>query len=577
MTEKPRLLKRVLGAIRKTAKRATTFGLSRFVYGSIGGLAAALSSSGITVDIEQSLQNSSYFRAVNLLANAVGKTDFVVKAGADEVKGHPANPLVKFWARHHQLSSDMFRRVLMVHAMLYGNGYARIVRHKSEPVKLVILNPRYVVPEFVNGELWYRLNDPANSANDRRISPSSIIHIKAFTLDGVVGLDPIRYWASETLGLAIATQKYAASYYENGGQPRAYLHSEHPLNADQWQTFETKIAPTLNSDLHNPHRMPLLEQMDIKSTGLDAQATQLLESRKQSMLEIANMLGIPPHKLGLTQSSAYKSLEEENKAFREDAVEPWLCQFEVEYRKLLTEDQQATESHRIEANRFDLSKTDIKSRFEALSKATGGAAFLTPNDARKTMGEDDHPDGDTLHKPPTNETKDKGEGGEPKADDDETDEDSSDSSRGKSQLDHGGTEDTEARLRELRGSVVTETLHRVQALSDVYARMTKRLAVEAQKRSTKSEQWPDYLEQLSERHASTLRAMLEPIVPLCGGRSEDAGRITDELLTTFKARMADIYDTATRDDFPAAVSQAAEGFQSRAPELARNALLSFAV
>lgn len=542
---------RIFRALRhpmRAAKRATMFGLSRLVYGGLGGMSFALSSSGVDVNTENSLQNSSYFRGVNLLSNAVGKTEFTVKSGADEMTAHPANKLVKFWAKHHQLSSGMFRKTLVVHALLYGNGYARIIRHNSKPVKLVILNPRYVTPELVNGDLFYRIDNPDDETTAaRRLSASSIIHIKAFSVDGWVGLDPIRYWASETLGLAIAVQKYASQYYENGGQPRAYLHSEHPLSDEQWSNFEERIAPSFTSDLTNPHKMPLLEQMDIKSTGLNAEQTQLLESRKQSMLEIANILGIPPHKLGLTQSTAYNSLEEENKAFREDAVAPWVEQFESEYRKLLTEEEQESESHRIEANQFDLSKTDIKSRFEALNKATGGAAFMTPNDARKTMGAADHPEGDTLHKPPTNEVKDEPDG-----------EAAADSDSG----------DDEADER----AIAIRTLHQVRALTDVFGRITKRLAVEAVKRSAKSEQWPDYLEDLSDRHVLALRSMLEPIVPLCGGTAEDVKQITDEIVGQFRDQLAAVYDTETRDDFKPSVARAADRFQTQSTALALSVL-----
>ena len=532
------------------------------VFGAIGGGALSLSSAGVNVTIEGALQNSAFFHGVSLLSNAVGKTQFEVKSGADVQTDHAAHALVRWWARHHQLSADMFRRTLMIHALTEGNGYALIIREHAQPVRLVILNPKYVAPELKNGELRYKITDPDTTQQEREryARASDIIHIKGFSVDGWIGLDPIRYYASETLGLAIATQKYAASYYENGGTPTAYLKTDAPLNDEQWANFENRVAAKLSSDLKNPHKMPVLEQMSIESTGVSAADTQLVEGRKLSMLEIANLLSIPPHKLGLTQSSAYKSLEEENKAFREDAVEPWLCQFEMQFRKLLTEEQQETESHRVEANRFDLSKTDLRSRFEALSKATAGAAFMTPNDARKLNNDDPHPDGNKLHTPPTNETKD-----DTAADDDASGaaakERSSDSASGASQ--------------QTAADLVALTLHRVQALTDVYARMTKRLAVDAQKRAKKSAEFPDYLRELTHSQSATLQAMLAPIVPLCGGRADDAGKLTDELLTMFRDRMQSEYDTATRDDFAASVSRAADEFKASAARLAHHTINAF--
>ena len=141
---------------------------------------------------------------------------------------------------------------------------------------------------------------------------------------------------------------------------------------------------------------------------------------------------------------------------------------------------------------------------------------------------------------------------------------------------HGSAAETDERQsHRSEADVVRETLYRVQALTDVYARMTKRLAKEAVKRSAKSTDFPDYLEQLNERHSSTLRAMLEPIIGLCGGRSEDAGTITEALITEFRSQMDEIYGSVTREEFPSAVSQATEGFEKRASEMARSALLKF--
>lgn len=566
MRQKPPLWKRVIGAVRATAKRATRFGLSSLLYGAIGGGSLAMSAAGVDVTVAGALQNSSFFKAVSLLSNAVGKTQFEVKSGADIQKAHPAHQLVKWWARHHQLSADMFRRTMMIHALLHGNGYALIIRENAKPVRLVILNHAYVTPELVNGDLRYKITDPdlKQEKRDHYVHPSDIIHIKGFSIDGWIGLDPIRYYASETMGLAIATQKYAASYYENGGTPTAYIKTDGSMSDEQWSNFENRVAAKLSSDLKNPHKMPVLEQMSIESTGVSAADSQLLEGRKLSMLEIANLMSIPPHKLGLTQSSAYKSLEEENKAFREDAVEPWLCQFEMQFRKLLTEVEQERESHRVEANRFDLSKTDLKSRFEALAKATGGAAFMTSNDARKLNGDDPHPDGDGLHIPPTNEKKETDENGD---DADTTDENGEPADR--------STDSAIGESHRSEADIITQTLYRVQALTDVYSRMTKRLAVEASKRAKRSEEFPDYLEQLSDAQATTLRAMLQPIIGLCGGRSDDAGKLTDALLTEFRQKMAAVYDTAPRDEFHAGVSQLAEDFKSRSHELAHSALTSF--
>ena len=525
------------GLQKRAASVWKTLGISYSVYQAVSGGGFALSSSGIEVTGDSALRIAAYKRAVELLSAYIGKTDFAVMTGTEEDLSHPAKDLVKFWARHHQVSSFEFRRVLMVHVLMRGNGYAYIHRIDTEPAALKILDPASVQPKLVRGELAYRVDGV-----DSYVSPSDMIHIKGLGSDGWAGLDPIRYYARDVLGLSIATQQYAASYYEQGGVPSAYITTSQALSDDQYNRMK---AQNVVEGLKNPHHLPLLEFADIKSVSLSAEQTQLLASRQHCMLEIANLLGIPPHKLGLSGNSSYKSLEEENRAFRDDALDPWLCQFEMEYRKLLTEQEQVTESHRIEAKRLDLSKTNIKERNEALSKATGGSAWMTPNQAAKLTGLPSHPDGDTLHKPPTNEPK-------PAAD-----------------------TSAPAESQPTRSTSPAVVVRQLQALTDVYARMTKRLATEAVKRSVKSEQWPDYLAGLQSRHAGTITAALAPIVPLCGGDDQQADRMGRALIGEFEQRLSRLYDTATREEFAAEVSRAAETFQKDSHDFARKALLAW--
>ena len=207
----------------------------------------------------------------------------------------------------------------------------------------------------------------------------------------------------------------------------------------------------------NPHELPILEQTDIKSVGLTAEQTQLLSARKDIILDIANLLGIPPHKLGLAISTSYGSLEEENDAFRDDALDPWLVQFEMEYRKLLTEDEQALETHCIVATRHDVARMKASDRAEYLSTLTGAAPVMTVNEARAIQGLGPVPGGDVLRTPMNMSPADAknpaaaaAERLEPE--DEETDD----------------TEESAMRS------------HQLQALEDVFSRMAKRLATAIQ-------------------------------------------------------------------------------------------------
>jgi hypothetical protein len=78
----------------------------------------------------------------------------------------------------------------------------------------------------------------------------------------------------------------------------------------------------------------------------DARDAQMLESRAFDAREIANVLGVPPHKLGDPSRTAYNSLESENQGYRDDTLGPWFAAWEQECdAKLLTEAEKEAETH----------------------------------------------------------------------------------------------------------------------------------------------------------------------------------------------------------------------------------------
>jgi HK97 family phage portal protein len=512
---------------------AKIFGVSEMVWSGIsrlgirgGGVQAA---SGVLVTAESAMLVAAYKRGVELLAGHVAKTNFCVKRGSEHDKQHPAYKLLRRWARHHQVSAFEFRRTMMAQVLTRGNAYAYIVRRNMEPVELLILDAGQIQPYLIQGELFYSVN-----GRPKMLSSSDVIHIKGLGFNGFEGLDPIRYYAKEVLGLAIATQNYAAKYYENGGTPSAYLKSEVPLTDDQFNRLKGEAGP-LKRSLENPHELPILEQTDIKSVGLSAEQTQLLSARKDIILDIANLLGLPPHKLGLAISSSYGSLEEENDAFREDALEPWLCQFESEFAKLLTEDEQDQETHDIEAERDDIKRLKLVDAADYLSKLTGSQPLATVNEARAKIGLPPVKGGDDLSKPLNMGNQ----GGDPAAQPnasppeqpaDETEDDDVEES------DDTETESDDTEERSAVDAIALAGIRR-NALADVYGRMARRLT-NALKSVKSVDQLPEFRSKLAENHLPVIQSAFAPIVPLVGG--DDPNALAAELVSTFEGNFAEI-------------------------------------
>jgi len=470
---------------RSFAQRAARIaGYSAMTWSLLGGsVSTGFSTSGMTVTRDSALKVAAYKRGVQLIADYIGKTPFLVKLDKANAKQHPAWRLTKKWARYHELSSFEFRRVITIHMLTTGNGYGWIQRdtQTARPVALHILDPGKVQPMLYAGRLVYRI-----AGSDTYLDATDVIHIRGFCVDGFSGLDPITRYATEVLGLAMAQQQYASKYYENGGTPQTYLRTDEFLDEAQWAKMQSQSGP-LKRSMDNPHEIPVLEKADLKSVSMSAEQTQLLGAREFSLKDIANLLGMPAHKLGGSQATSYGSLEEENRSFRDDTLDPILVQFEIEYEKLLTEEEQQTESHSVEAVRESLERTNMSVRADVLYKAVGGP-HMTQNEARDTVGLPSVKDGDKLLAPSNMVVV----GQQPAA--------------GPA----GRSDDFDAQC--------------LTALAAVTARMLTRLNTQIER--TKSDGWRDFVNSLEEKHGDVIRSAFAPLIPLCGGDVKTLAGVT---------------------------------------------------
>jgi HK97 family phage portal protein len=529
-------------------RAATKLGYSAEHYAAIGGRSLSLSLSGKTVSQDTAYKVAAYKRGVQLISDYIGKTPYHVKAGNKKAKDHPAWPLVRRWAIWHEQSAFQFRRVLTVHALTRGNGYALIRRDPGtmQPMDLRILDPSRIQPARVSGRIVYRISNSLAV-----LESSDVIHIRGFGDDGICGLDPIITYARDVLGLAIAQQDYAATYYAAGGVPSVYGKADAGMSQDAWNRLESKEGALKNA-LDDPHRIPILEGIELKNTNLSAEQTQLLGAREFSLKDIANCLGMTVHKLNGTGNSSYKSLEEENRAFRDDTLDPFLCQFEIEYAKLLTEAEQVDESHDIEAVRESLTRTNMLDRANYLKTAIGGP-WMTPAEGRDVDSLEEKPGADELLKPlnmtPPEQVP-----------------------RQRSQIPAvpAPTEPAPASVDSV------QVRHQITALTDVLERMTKRLSVAASRAAGKSPQFPEFLSEFRQRHETFIGDALAPIVALCSGSQPLSARtLADGMVGQFASELQQIYDTTPKERFAEAVTECCERLEESAANRAREAVLSW--
>ena len=294
--------------------------------------------SGTAVTAEKALKLSAVWACVRLRAETISTLPLHLRDGDGNIASdHPLYAIL-----HDCPNADMsaveFWQAMTVSQDLWGNAYARIFRNSIGNV--IALEPMdsesMTVARLGNGALQYRY---CKGGKTTKYDEAEILHFKGFSLDGLVGLSPIRY-AADTLGGQMDANSSAAREFKNGLKAGGFLKTGERVLTEK-QRADLKAGLFEFSQPENAGKMMVLEAgMDVagSSVRINPADAQLLESRYFGIEEICRAFSTPPPLIGHTNkaSSWASSMESINMGFLTYAVNPMLVRYEQTItRKLL--------------------------------------------------------------------------------------------------------------------------------------------------------------------------------------------------------------------------------------------------
>lgn len=349
----------------------------------------SLSASGIRVNREKALTLGAFWRAVNLISGTVAKLPLGVYRKADPVgiELDPRQPAHRLLRRepNEAMTAFTFKQTLQAHATIHGNGYAYIVRRADgSPCELWPLDPERTYPVRECGKLWF-VHELSGSGEKRKLPHCDVLHVMGLSHDGLEGYGLLSKM-KEAAGGALAMQAFTNVFYRNNARPNVVLQHPGRLNAEARRNLREGWE-RMYSGLDNAHRVAVLEEgVSAQAMSINAGEAQLIESKQFSLTDLANWTNLPPHKLGAMTNVSYGSLEQENQAFLDDAIDPWLVRWEEQCElKLLSSYQRARETHCISFDRFPLVRADLQQRGEYYVKAIT-TGWMSPDEARAREG-----------------------------------------------------------------------------------------------------------------------------------------------------------------------------------------------
>lgn len=338
--------------------------------------------SGVRVNAQTAIGQPAIWRAITLLSGDVAKLPLLPYErmsdnGKRAAKQHAGYRLTRRKA-NAIMTAFNFRRTLMYHALIHGNGCAAIGRNllTGEPEELLILDPKDTSLLVSDGLLWYI----TRAGDEEVVLPGSdVLHIMGLSHNGLWGHNVCEVFA-EAFGLSVAAREFGSRFFGEGTQASGLLMV--PGHFSEEKAKNTLAAwKEMQQGLSKSHRVALLQDgVKWQQLTIPPEAAQFLQTRQFEIREIANVFGLPPHKLGDDTRSSYNSLEQENANYIDESLDPWLVQLESQCDlKLLSEQEQDDESRFFEFNRNARLRTDAKTRSEIYT-ALFGTAALSPND-----------------------------------------------------------------------------------------------------------------------------------------------------------------------------------------------------
>lgn len=222
-------------------------------------------------------------------------------------------------------------------------------------------------------ELFYDVTLPDGARE--RLTRADIWHVSGFSRDGLVGLDRIQFMR-DALASGVATSEFAARFWENNAQPATVLTAKGKVAAEDKEKLRGDWKRLFRGPKKAGEVAVTDQDMDVKFLQVDNKASQYVESRTFSVLEVARAFGVPPHLLFELSRATFSNIDQQSLEFIIYCMGPHYGRVAAAATQHFAED-----GHFFEFLPEALLKGDIKARFEAYGVAIDKGIY-NPNEVR---------------------------------------------------------------------------------------------------------------------------------------------------------------------------------------------------
>jgi hypothetical protein len=202
------------------------------------------------------------------------------------------------------------------------------------------------------------------------LGPDDVFHLQVHDGKGILAR------ARENLGVALATEQYAAKIFSNGTLRAGAIEVPGPMTPESASAMARSFV-TAVGDWHMPKVLP--QGSKWVKDELTPEDAQMLLSRKFAVTDIARWLGLPPHMLGDLDRATFSNIEHQGQEFVTYSLGSWLSLWEFGINTQLIVDPTR---HFVEFVRDALVRGDLAARWSAYQIAIS-TGTVTRNEVRR--------------------------------------------------------------------------------------------------------------------------------------------------------------------------------------------------
>ena len=315
----------------KTSKRAITATNSHNF-----GLYVDSTAAGICVSEQTALALSCLWRAARVVSESVGTMPLKLysrgSAGREEAREHPLWSLLHDEPNPDQSAYD-FWQLLLCWSVIWGNGYAEIVRQGDGVVSsLYPIPPWSVQPDRdTQGNLYYRVGP------DLILDPPDILHLKGPSADGSQGYRLCQV-ARDSLANALAVDRFAGSAFANNLKLGGTINHPGALSDNARENLRASWKRDYGGYANAGKWILLEEGMTAVPFQINIEQAQLVPVQQQQIYEVCRWIGVDPIFVYEYGRATWNNAEAQTRNFLQFSLNPKLVQAEGELNRKVVRD-----------------------------------------------------------------------------------------------------------------------------------------------------------------------------------------------------------------------------------------------